>query len=135
MVVVCWASPASPELCLPCPQAPWPWLLDKWEAEQLDPGGTVFRVPAFLSEEEMRHVLMDVRPRLNFTDDSPTHRQAILCGAGLADSPLTKRHMMAADYAVNYSPKQQADSVLLAIEHRISELTSIPFHDVRVRSG
>ena len=108
----------------------WPWLAPQWKAEQLDPAGLAYRLPNFLSEEEMVHLLTVVRPQLNFsTDMGTTYETAMMAGAGLAEPPSTKRHQDAARYVEHWSPNEIADDVLLRIERRIGTITGIPFHD------
>ena len=105
------------------------------QAEQLDDGfeGTVFRIPGFLSDDEIAHVLQTVAPSLNFDVDkaaaTPTHRRAHMVGAGLAAPHFSDRYRDAKDYVERYSPAEEPDEVLNRIEERIGDLTGVPFHD------
>lgn len=106
-----------------------PWARHEFDAEQLDLAGHVFRLPNFLSGEEVSHVLSTVAPAANFTDDSPTQRQAYVVGAALLAPPSSQRYRDAAEYVKRLSPLEQEDQTLFAIEERIAELTGVPFHD------
>jgi len=125
-------DPPKPEPHVPNPWLQghsWPWLQKRWSAEELDPAGLTYRLPNFLSSEEVEHILTRVRPLANFSTESSTFEMAVLAGAGLAEPVHTGRHRAAKDYARNYSPLEVADTVLLGIERRVSELVGIPFHD------
>lgn len=107
----------------------WPWLEERWAAEQLDAAGLTYRLPGFLTEDEMEHVLSTVQRRLNFSTESSTYEMAMLGGAGLAEPSHTLRHQHAKMYKDYYQPDDVADRVLLGIERRLGEVVGIPFHD------
>lgn len=110
-----------------------PWLNPVWQAEQLDVNGSIFRIPNFLSDEEVHHLRGNIVPLLNFSIDTmartPYHAQALAVGAGLSSPRFSDRYIHAAQYVEQLSPLETADDILFAIEKRIAKLTGVPMHD------
>jgi len=56
-------------------------------------------------------------------------KSAPLAGAGLMEPETTRRHQDSLNWTRMHAKTESPDSVLLAIERRVTELTGIPFHD------
>ena len=138
-----WLLSSSPEPWLPA-EEPSPWLADRWRAERLDADGFAWRLPAFLSEDELTHIDDVRRTQLDFQSivSSLPRRATYLAGAYMAAAEQQNAEALrfsealraaanSSSHAASFRMQdQRASDVQLVIEHRMAQVTGLPFRAV-----